>query len=74
MTWKRGDFIWVEYEGERKKAMIVLASPCGGSLMVMFDGLCGGFVGMMPLLRDEAGRYHELVRDRIVEVMPDRRN
>jgi hypothetical protein len=65
---KRGDFIRVECEGDRHRAMVVLASQNGDSLMVMFDGFCGGFVGMMPLLRDAAGRFHELVADRIVEV------
>ena len=36
--------------------------------MVMFDGILGGYVSMMPLLRDEVGNYRDLVEGEIVRI------
>ena len=58
---KRGDFVRIERGEAKMEAMVTLASPCGGSLMVMFDGMFCGFAGMMPLLRDDEGVYRDLV-------------
>jgi hypothetical protein len=65
---KRGDFIWIERGEVKMKAMVVLASSNEGSLMVMFDGMFCGYVGSMPLLRDEAGVYRDLIEQRPVTV------
>jgi hypothetical protein len=65
---KRGDFVWIEYDGQRKQAMVTLASENEDSLMVMWgDGMLGGYCGMMPLLR-ENGEYRDLVEGKPVKV------
>jgi hypothetical protein len=51
---KRGDFVHVTFQGRTVRAMVTIASPDARSLMIMFDGMLGGFVGMMPLLWREA--------------------
>jgi hypothetical protein len=65
---KRGDFVWIEYDGQRKQAMVTLASENEDSLMVMWgDGMLGGYCGMMPLLR-ENGVYRDLIEGKWVRV------
>jgi hypothetical protein len=71
---RRGDFVWLERDGERKKAMVVLASENGMSIAVMWgDGLFLGYAGTMPLLRDEAGVYHDLAQMLPVKVEREER-
>jgi hypothetical protein len=70
MSYKRGDFVQLTIDGLTLRAMVALASPNGASLMVMFDGLLDGCVGMMPLLAHDDG-YHNLMTGRAVGVAPD---
>lgn len=52
----RGDFVEITAAGATIKGMVTLASePNGKSLIVMFDGMLDGHVGMMPLLHTERG-------------------
>jgi len=64
---KRGDFVWIERDGQRERAMVTLASENGNSLMVMFDAMFHGYVGMMPLLR-EGGVYRDLFEGKTLKV------
>jgi hypothetical protein len=72
---KRGDFVWIERGDQRVKAMVVLASDNGRSLMLMFDAFFrtasgGGFAGMMPVLKEDDGIYYDIVEHEPVEVQP----
>ena len=58
---KRGDYVWIERGEVKMKAMVVLASENEHSLMVMFDGMFCGYVGSMPLLKDDKGVYRGLM-------------
>jgi len=66
-TFHRGQFVQVTYGGKTIKAMVLLASPNGKSLMLGFDGALtpshgeGMFVGSMPVLIDDAGVYRDLL-------------
>lgn len=65
MTMKRGDFVCITYAGQTKRAMVMLASPNGRSLMLGFEGYLftsdgGAFVGMIPVLQDDCGVYRDL--------------
>ena len=66
-TYARGQFVKIDYNGQSIKAMVVLASGNGRSLMLMYDGALhtpsgGMMVGNMPLLyEDDDGKYHDLV-------------
>lgn len=70
-TLRRGDFVRVRVEGDDRTvdAMVVLASANGASVMIMFDGLLDGCVGMMPLLRqpDDAD-YRNVMTGRAIDV------
>lgn len=55
--WRKGDLVVVVGSaGDRKNAVVILASENGRSLALQFEGMfnprggLGGFVGMMPLL------------------------
>jgi hypothetical protein len=65
---KRGDVIWIERGHTKMRAMIVLASPNEVSLAVAFDGMFCGYVGWMPLLRDDNGEYRDLITSMPVKV------
>jgi hypothetical protein len=72
---QRGDFVAVGYGGQAIEAIVTLASPNGLSLMLSFDGALhtpqgGMFVGLMPVLMDEAGDYRDLSEDEIVRIEP----
>jgi hypothetical protein len=72
---KRGDFVWIGSGNQRIKAMVVLASENGRSLMLMFDAFFrtpsgGGFAGMMPVLQEDDGIYYDLWEHEPVEIQP----
>jgi hypothetical protein len=52
---KPGDSVTVEVNGQVRPATILLASANERSLLVSFDGIVAGHVGLMPLLKDEDG-------------------
>jgi hypothetical protein len=72
--WQRGDFVRLTVGTDVLDAMVTLASPCGGSLMLMFDGAArvgGGLaVGMLPVLRAEDGSWSEIMFGTPVEIGP----
>ncbi len=65
---KRGDFVWIEHEGQRVRGMVSLASENGNSLMLLFDDMVGGYLGMMPVLREGDGEYRDLIKGEIVKL------
>jgi hypothetical protein len=65
MKW--GDTVWIEREGLRVRAEVVLASDNEDSLMLMFDAMFHGYAGMMALLR-ENGVYRDLIEGKPVKV------
>jgi hypothetical protein len=70
MTLRTGDEIMIEYEGRRVPGLIALASSNERSLMITFDAMIDGHVGMMPLLRDEHGVYRSLATKKPVKITP----
>lgn len=65
MNFQRGDHVQITYGEQTKQATVILASPNGNSVMLSFDGIlwntAGGFAGAMPMLRDAAGIYWDLL-------------
>lgn len=57
---QRGDFVRIDSGADVIDAMVTLASPNGRSLIVMFDGMVGGFVGSMPLSLHDDGQWRAL--------------
>lgn len=67
-SFHRGQFVQVTCGGKTLKAMVLLASENGRSLMLGFDGglpsRSGGmFMGSLPVLMDDAGVYRDLIED-----------
>ena len=58
---KTGDLVTIECEGRTVDGWIILASKNGASLMLGFEAMLGGHVGMMPVLRDKGDRYHSIM-------------
>jgi hypothetical protein len=72
---KRGDFVLMTFNGQDKRAKVLLASPNGKSLMLGFEGVLytsdgGGFFGSMPVLQDDAGTYRDLANEEVVTIEP----
>jgi len=70
---KRGDFVWIERGDQRVKAMVVLASENGRSLLLQFDAFFrtasgGGFAGVMPVLEEDDGVYYDIVEHEPVRI------
>lgn len=58
----RGDFAVVTFAATTVRAMVVLVSDDARSVAIMFSGVLGGYVNMMPLLWSDArGGYVDLI-------------
>lgn len=64
---RRGEFVFVTYKGKTLKAMATLVSENGVSAIIMFDGMLGGYAGMMPILFSGGeypdGEYRDLIEN-----------
>lgn len=71
---KTGDRVSVTMEGRTVDAVVILASPNGRSLILQFEAILGGYVGMMPVLDDHGtGDFRELMGWASVKVTPQRK-
>lgn len=50
---RRGEYVWVTYDGRSLPALVAIASPNGHSAVLLFDGVLGGYVGTMPVFAAE---------------------
>lgn len=57
----RGDVVTLTVEDRTVDAKVVLASPNGRSLILAFEAMLDGHVGMMPVFQDDDGVYHALI-------------
>lgn len=69
-----GDEVLIEYDRQTEQGFVIHASTNGRSLMLAFDAIIDGHVGMMPVLRETDGRYHSIVTGTEVklESIPER--
>jgi hypothetical protein len=70
MTLKTGDHVWIDFDGRKVEGKIVMASENERSLMLAFDAMLGGHVGMMPVLLEDDGVYRSIVTGKAVAVVP----
>jgi hypothetical protein len=54
---KTGDQIAITFEGRTVGGRVEFASSNGKSVMISFEAILGGFVGMMPVSREDDGTY-----------------
>lgn len=71
MTFTRGQFVALTYEGRSVRAMVLLASSNNKSLMLGFDAALGDkemFAGSMPVLMDDDGVYRDLIKSNVAQI------
>ena len=72
---KRGDFVTVRHGDRVVRAMILLASENGHSLMLGFEGTLaigdGFYLGMLPVLKHIDGTYRDLMNGQVFNIERD---
>lgn len=68
MTFATGDNVLIECDGRAVAGHVVFASSNGKSLMLGFEALLDGHVGMMPVLRDDDGVYRSILNGVVVKI------
>ena len=68
MNFKTGDAVLIEYGEAATLGHVVFASGNGRLLMLGFEAIIEGHVGMMPVLRDDDGTYRSIVNDITVKL------
>lgn len=58
---KRDDLVTATYQGKAVDAVVQLASPNGKSLIIRFEAMLGGHLGVMPVTQDDEGDYWALL-------------
>lgn len=68
IPFRRGDYAHITYKGRTVVAFVAMASANGGSLMLMFDAMLGGYVGVMPVnwINDH---YEDVMTNGLVHLM-----
>jgi hypothetical protein len=64
---KTGDPVWIEHDGRTVEGTILMASENERSLVVGFEAILGGHLGMMPVLLDEDG-YRSIITGEAVTI------
>lgn len=66
---RTGETVHIERGRQRLEGTVIVASKNGRSLMLAFDGMIGGYIGMMPVLAAEEGApYCDLIEGQEVIV------
>jgi len=58
---RTGEHVFIVCQGKRVEATVMLVSENGTPLMLGFDAILDGHLGMMPVLRDEDGVYRSVL-------------
>lgn len=71
---RRDAWVFVTYKGKTVQAEVYKRSPNGKSVILRFDAMLGGYVGMMPIMWEEMepppGRYVDLIEQQPLVVTP----
>jgi hypothetical protein len=65
-----GDLVEITCHGAVVPGVVVLASDNGRSLMLAFEAILDGHVGMMPVLLDDAGALRSIANGVAVTLAP----
>lgn len=66
---RRGDRVRIRRHAQEVRGLVLFGSACGRSLMLVFDGMLGGYVQAMPVLQEEGEAFHrDLVEGFQVEI------
>ena len=64
---KAGDEVVLHFGDQQIDATVVIASTNQDSIALAFDGIFGGYVGVMPLLRQD-GVYRDLMHHQAANI------
>lgn len=67
-SFKTGDAVSITCKGRAVPGSILFASSNGKSLMLEFEAIIEGHVGMMPVLRNDGGVYESIMTGVTVEL------
>ncbi|HTI78916.1 MAG TPA: hypothetical protein VL614_00545 [Acetobacteraceae bacterium] len=68
MAFHKGDVVIITMGLDEVTGVVLLASANGRSLMLTFDKILRGHVGMMPVLQGEDGSFRSIVSREIVQL------
>jgi hypothetical protein len=68
IVFQTGEPVTITCEGRTIPGFVHLASPNGKSLMLMFDAMLDGHVGMMPVMFEDDGVFRALMTGVVVEL------
>lgn len=69
-TFQTADPVTIGCQGRTVDGVVQLASSNGKSLMLCFDAMLDGHVGMMPVLLGDDGVFRSIVTGTAVELTP----
>ena len=69
-VFRTGDEVSIVCEGRTVPGEVLLASSNGVSIMLGFEAMIDGHVGMMPVIRGTDGGYYSIVTGVEVELKP----
>lgn len=58
---RTGDAVQIACDGRRLPGTVILASPNGKSLVLKFEAILDGHLGIMPVLRTDDGSYRSIM-------------
>jgi hypothetical protein len=65
-----GQAVQIECCGQTLAGEVIFSSSNGKSLMLGFDAMLEGHIGMMPVLQDDDGAFHSVMNGVAVRIMP----
>jgi hypothetical protein len=65
-----GQAVQIECDGRTLAGSVIFASGNGKSLMLGFDAIVDGHIGMMPVLQNDDGSYSAITTGIAVKVRP----
>jgi hypothetical protein len=69
--WKTGERVEIAFDGRVVFGTVMLASTNGRSIMLGFEALVGGYVGMMPIMWCDADEeFRDLIQGLPVVLKP----
>ena len=66
--WHKGDRVRIQFGEAHADGMVLIASGNGRSLMLSFDAILGGYVGMMAVLAGADDVFRDLITDEPVHL------
>jgi len=65
---RTGDPVVITYDSRTVRGTVKLASSNGRSLVLEYEAILGGFLGIMPALMDDDGSFRDLLFGRPIVI------